>query len=75
MGLAGKSVSERYLNVDNVLDFDDDEVKVSVAASEIETLQNTDQNSKFNLEENTKLTESLEDTIGRVISKSLVSKC
>ena len=74
MGLAGKSVSERYLNVDNVLDFDDDEVKVSVAASEIETLQNTDQNNEFDLKENKKLTESLEDTIGRVISKSLVSK-
>ena len=73
MGLAGKSVSERYLNVDNVLDFDDDEVKVSVAASEIETLQNTDQNNEFDLKENTKLTESLEDTIGRVISKHLVS--
>ena len=75
MGLAGKSVGERYLNVDNVLDFDDDEVKVSVAASEIETLQNTDQNNEFDLKENKKLTESLEDTIGRVISKSLVSKC
>jgi hypothetical protein len=61
VGLAEKSVSERYLNVDNVLNLDQDEVQVLVAESEIKNIDKfTDQH---NLEENTKLTKSLEDTI------------